>query len=379
MPEHPAGCDLRPRFFDDPALSDYLGAVSNYRIPIRSLNSRGPIMTLARSLSFACFLGLLTQSANAADTKSAAAQPATRPDSDFYLQGEYAGTIFQGEKISQAIGLQVIARGNGKFEAVEYEGGLPGNGWNLGPRRNYAGAKIADGIAELTGHGRRLVVRSRVVLIQDESGTVLARLLKYLRRSQTMGARPPANATALFCGRDARELTSGYVTPDHFLVAGADTKQKYGDFTMHVEFRTPYMPAARDQARGNSGVYIQGRYEVQILDSFGLAGANNECGGLYKQRAPLLNMCFPPLTWQTYDIDFTAAKFDSNGKKIGDARITVRHNGVIIHDDVEITAKTGGGAAEGPDPRPIKFQDHGNPVHFRNIWIVDGNPRSGSS
>ncbi|HEY3965448.1 MAG TPA: hypothetical protein VGM05_12910, partial [Planctomycetaceae bacterium] len=139
-------------------------------------------MTLARSLSFACFLGLLTQSANAADTKSAA-QPATRPDSDFYLQGEYAGTIFQGEKISQAIGLQVIARGNGKFEAVEYEGGLPGNGWNLGPRRNYAGAKIADGIAELTGHGRRLVVRSRVVLIQDESGTVLARLLKYLRRS----------------------------------------------------------------------------------------------------------------------------------------------------------------------------------------------------
>jgi hypothetical protein len=130
------------------------------------------------------------------------------------------------------------------------------------------------------------------------------------------------------------------------------------------------MPLARGQARGNSGVYIQKRYEVQILDSFGLRGADNECGGLYKQRAPLLNMSFPPLIWQTYDIDFTAARFDAAGKKTANARITVRQNGVVIHDNIEITAKTGGGSVEGPDPLPIKLQDHGNLVHFRNIWIV---------
>jgi hypothetical protein len=142
---------------------------------------------------------------------------------------------------------------------------------------------------------------------------------------------------------------------------------------MHLEFRTPYMPQARGQGRGNSGVYIQGRYEVQVLDSFGLEGADNECGGLYKQRAPLVNMAFPPLAWQTYDIDFTAPRFDAAGKKTHNARITVRHNGVVVHNDVEITAKTGGGAPEGREARPIKLQDHGNPVHYRNIWIVERN------
>jgi hypothetical protein len=81
-------------------------------------------------------------------------------------------------------------------------------------------------------------------------------------------------------------------------------------------------------------------------------------------------MCLPPLTWQTYDIYFTAPRFDAEGKKTADARLTVWHNGVLIHNNVEVPNKTGGGAAEGPDPRPIKLQDHGNPVNFRNIWIV---------
>lgn len=335
-------------------------------------------MNLARVLCVTCLLTLGFQAARAADPKSAAAQPVTRPDADFYLQGEYSGTFSTGEQAGKSIGLQIIALGDGKFEAVEFAGGLPGNGGNGTRGRKYLGASVADGLAELTGEARRLFVRSSLVRIQDESGRELARLPKFLRRSQTIGARPPAGATVLFCGRDAREFSTGVVTPDHFLVAGSDTKQPFRDFTMHVEFRTPYMPAARGQARGNSGVYIQGRYEVQVLDSFGLPGENNECGGLYKQRAPLVNMCFPPLTWQTYDIDFTAAKFDGDGKKTGNARITVRHNGVIIHDNVEITAKTGGGAAEAPDARPIKLQDHGNPVHFRNIWIVERQPGASS-
>jgi len=214
------------------------------------------------------------------------------------------------------------------------------------------------------------VRRSRVV-VQDAAGNRIGELTKMLRRSQTLGATPPPHARVLFSGWDARCFAKGSVTADHFLVAGADTNQSYGDFTMHLEFRTPYMPQARGQGRGNSGVYIQGRYEVQVLDSFGLEGADNECGGLYKQRAPLLNMAFPPLAWQTYDIDFTAARFDAAGRKTKNARITVRLNGIVVQNDVEITAKTGAGAPEGPDPRPIRLQDHGNPVHFRNIWIVE--------
>jgi hypothetical protein len=130
------------------------------------------------------------------------------------------------------------------------------------------------------------------------------------------------------------------------------------------------MPHARGQGRGNSGVYIQQRYEVQILDSFGLDGANNECGGLYKQQAPALNMCFPPLSWQTYDITFIAARFDAAGKKLSDARITVLHNGEPIHWQYALKDKTGGGKVEGPEALPILFQDHGNPVSFRNIWIT---------
>jgi hypothetical protein len=144
-----------------------------------------------------------------------------------------------------------------------------------------------------------------------------------------------------------------------------------GDFHLHLEFRTPYKPFARGQHRGNSGVYIQRRYEVQVLDSFSLSGEANECGGLYRMKTPEVNMCLPPLSWQTYDIDFTAAKFDADGKRIAKARLTVVHNGEVIHDDFELPNKTGAGRKESPEPLPIWLQGHGNPVQFRNIWIVE--------
>jgi hypothetical protein len=328
-------------------------------------------MILYRALFLSVAFALAPNTSFAADGKSLASKIATKPDDDFFLQGEYAGSLVADDCVCRPIGLQVIALGEGKFRAVEYAGGLPGSGWDAKTRKAYAGSVISAGIAELDGDGRRLTVRRSQVVVRDASGKTLGKLEKTLRRSQTLGATPPAGAWVLFSGRESRHFVRGDVTTDHLLVAGADTKESVGDVTMHLEFRTPYMPQARGQGRGNSGVYIQRRYEVQILDSFGLEGANNECGSLYKQRAPLVNMSLPPLAWQTYDIDFTAPRFDASGKKTNNARITVRHNGVVVQNNVEITAKTGGGASEGPEPLPLRLQDHGNAVHFRNIWIVE--------
>jgi hypothetical protein len=186
-----------------------------------------------------------------------------------------------------------------------------------------------------------------------------------------MGAEPPPGAVVLFDGKGINRFPNSRVTEDGLLVEGATSEDKFTDCTVHVEFRLPYTPTGRGQARGNSGLYLQGRYEVQMLDSFGLTGENNECGGLYKIAAPKVNMCFPPLAWQTYDVDFTAAKFDEQGQKTASARITVKHNGVLIHENQELPGlTTSAPAKDETSPGPIFLQNHGNPVRYRNIWVL---------
>jgi hypothetical protein len=148
------------------------------------------------------------------------------------------------------------------------------------------------------------------------------------------------------------------------------SRETFGDSQIHVEFRTP-IEEGNGQDRGNSGVYIQGRYEVQILDSHGGATyPDGQCGAIYKQHAPLVNACRPQGEWQTYDIIFRAPRFDDSGRKIASARLTVFHNGVLIHDHAEIMGPTGGATGQSEAPTgPILLQDHGHAVEFRNLWV----------
>ena len=150
------------------------------------------------------------------------------------------------------------------------------------------------------------------------------------------------------------------------------TRRSFGDIRLHLEFMIPFEPAGRGQKRGNSGLYLQNRYEVQVLDSFGLAPGKGDCGALYGIAPPKVNASLPPLTWQTYDIIFRAARLDAAGKVRQPPVITVLHNGRTIHLRQELPASTRGAGASGHAAKgPLMLQEHGHPVRYRNIWLVE--------
>jgi len=291
-------------------------------------------------------------------------EKAALEDPDFLIQGEYA---------SAGAGAQVVALGDGKFEAYVLEGGLPGLGWTPEkPRTLLKGDKdiLTAGEGKISA-----TIRDGKFFLKGGDGKESA-LPRIGRKSPTLGAPAPEGAVVLFDGSSADEWENGKMENGLLLSTGCTSKQSFKGYKLHLEFRTPYKPFARGQQRGNSGIYHSGRWETQVLDSFGLEGKENETGGIYSISKPLLNMCLPPLVWQTYDVDFTAAKFDPEGKRTAWPRITVKLNGVPVHGDLELskdftTSAPNSTPLTSPEG-PIFLQEHGNPVTFRNIWVVPG-------
>lgn len=301
-------------------------------------------------------------------------EQAAKADPDFAWQGEYVGAL-QTPQGEQKYAVQVIALGEGKFRAVGYHGGLPGDGWTGEPKVAVESQRQGDEVSFQKEEGGG-VLKDGTITLYTASNEKVGELQKVERKSPTLGKEPPPGAVVLFDGTEEslKNWQGGKLTGNGLLVQGTTSKPTFGDHTLHLEFRLPYQPQDRGQARGNSGLYLQGRYEVQMLDSFGLEGEQNECGGIYSVKKPDVNMCFPPLAWQTYDLDYTAARYDENGKLTASPRVTVRHNGVVIHDNVELPGDRNTTAAPippGPQNGPIYLQDHGNPVRYRNIWVAE--------
>jgi hypothetical protein len=202
--------------------------------------------------------------------------------------------------------------------------------------------------------------------------------------TEEAAGRPPSGAIVLFDGKDLSQwvgtdgqpskwkVENGYVQcvpHTGFLIS----RQPFGDMQLHVEFWEPVPAVGKDQDRGNSGVIIMGQYEIQVLDSYNnITYADGQAGAVYGQYPPQVNVSRPPGQWQTYDIIFHGPRFDQSGALLRKARVSVLQNGVLVQDNVEIEGVTGYEPlkyAVVPEKLPLRLQDHGHPVRYRNIWV----------
>lgn len=324
------------------------------------------------------------------------------------LQGEYVGG--DGER---RIGIQVAARKDNSFHALIFEGGLPGDGWDGARYGLLESAPRTEGRVHFHSP-----TDAKVTAVLEEGALNVQRgghktLLKRVeRRSKTLGMQPPPGAVVLFGGAEPnvnafeqRTDIEGLTVPVLYgdcLMAGAVTKRAFRDYTLHVEFMTGWEPQNIPWRRADAGIYMLSRYEVAIGDSFGfdfdLSGATSPirppllnavtpsplfpvvkgtsaprvCGSVFTYPSTVPNPCFPPLAWQTLDIDFQAPRFDGSGKKTSKAVISVKLNGHSTVEKLEVNGPTPHGfkGPEAPEG-PIWFEAFGRRVLYRNIWVLE--------
>jgi hypothetical protein len=209
-----------------------------------------------------------------------------------------------------------------------------------------------------------------------------AEMKRIERRSPTLGAKPPAGAIVLLPFEEGKVTNLDQWTnrewtcnPDGSIQVHRGhnwTKERFGSFKLHLEFYVPFLPAERGPARGNSGVFLQNSYQIQVLDSFGEPLTEVTCGAITGRKSPDVYAALPPGQWQAFDIDFQAPRFNEiNGERTKSALLTVLFNGVKIHDAVELLGVTGGALSLPNKTGPLRLQDHNDPVRFRNIWLVE--------
>ena len=317
-------------------------------------------------------LALLLPSLTWADQKKAQTwtDPAValKENPDFSIQGEY-------HRKASPIGAQMVALGNGKFDLYVLEGGLPGLGWDKEKSRIKLTGNHEEGVVTFAANkGISALLEEKVLAIQRD-GKDLVKVSRVERTSPTIGGESTQGCDRSFRRHKCRTLGKG--SDERRSPASHRHHQQTEVQRLPTPPRIPHPPTSPSHAANNvatAASTLGGRWETQVLDSFALDGKMNECGGIYSISEPDVNMCLPPLTWQTYDVDFTSAKFDANGKRTAWPRMTVKLNGVIIHNDRELpkdltTAAPGKGPLK-DEALPVYLQNHGNPVVFRNIWVL---------
>jgi len=307
------------------------------------------------------------------------AKPNRADTPDDGIMGEYVGKWRPtGGQAAEAFA-RVIGQGKGTYLVRLFTS----HDWasKFGELTGTADGKRVDLAGQLAGaEAKGTLEGGEVLVVEGAKGEFEGKY--HVRKSPTLGKAPPPGAVVLLPYEPGRKTTLEQWQNQNWklqddgsvLVSGGNnvSKKEFGSVRLHVEFRCPYQPAARGQGRGNSGVYLHGKYEIQVLDSFGLEGKGNEAGAIYGVAAPKVNPALPPTRWQTYDVVFRAPDVADDGSVTKPPVFEkVEFNGVLVHENAKVTKTTTAGMkGKTREQGPLMLQDHGNPVRFRNIWYV---------